>query len=41
MVGLAAARVPFAVRFMHRLYWIGWIYVAVVVLSAIRLIFFS
>ena len=41
MVALAAVRVPFAVRFMRRLYWLGWIYVAVVVLSAIRLYFFT
>lgn len=41
MVGLAVARVPFAVRFMRRLYWLGWVYVAVVLLSAARLLFFS
>jgi hypothetical protein len=37
MAGLAFLRVPFAVRFWRKLYWIGWLYVAVVVLSAVRL----
>jgi hypothetical protein len=41
MAGLGVLRVPFAVRLMRRLYWLGWIYVVVVVLSALRLYFFT
>ena len=37
MALLGAVRVPFAVRFWQRLQWVAWVYIAVVLLSALRL----
>lgn len=37
MAVLGFVRVPFAVRFWRRLQWVAWVYVAVVILSAVRL----
>jgi len=37
MAVLAIVRVPFAVRFWRRTYWLGWVYVALVVAAAVRL----
>ncbi len=41
MALLGVIRVPFAVRFWRKLQWVAWVYIAVVVLSAIRLWMFS
>ena len=41
MAALGFLRVPFAVRFWRKLQWVAWVYIAVVVLSAIRLWVFS
>ena len=41
MALLGILRVPFAVRFWRKLQWVAWVYIAVVVLSAIRLWVFS
>lgn len=41
MALLGLVRVPFAVRFWSRLQWVAWVYVAVVILSAIRLWFLN
>lgn len=38
---LGLIRVPFAVRFWRRLQWVAWVYMVVLVLSALRLIFFA
>ena len=37
MALLGLVRVPFAVRFWRRMQWVAWVYVAVVIASAIRL----
>ncbi len=37
MALLGVVRVPFAVRFWRRMQWVAWVYIAVVVLSALRL----
>jgi hypothetical protein len=37
MALLGVVRVPFAVRFWRRLQWVAWVYIAVVLLSALRL----
>ncbi|MGE0540380.1 MAG: hypothetical protein AB7R89_09370 [Dehalococcoidia bacterium] len=41
MALLGVVRVPFAVRFWRRMQWVAWVYVAVVLLSAIRLWFLN
>jgi hypothetical protein len=37
MALLGIVRVPFALRFWQRLQWVAWVYVVVVLLSALRL----
>lgn len=41
MVGLGVLRIPFAVRFWQRAQWVAWAYIAVVIVSAVRLAWFS
>ena len=41
MALLGVVRVPFAVRFWQRLQWVAWVYVVVVLLSALRLWFLN
>jgi hypothetical protein len=41
MALLGFVRVPFAVRFWRRMQWVAWVYIAVVILSAIRLWFLN
>jgi hypothetical protein len=41
MALLGIVRVPFAVRFWRRLQWVAWVYVVVVLLSALRLWFLN
>jgi hypothetical protein len=37
MAVLGFVRIPFAVRFWRKLQWVAWVYVAVVIFSAVRL----
>ena len=37
MALLGLVRVPFAVRFWRKMQWVAWVYIAVVIASAIRL----
>ena len=39
VAAMGVLRVPFAVRFWRRMQWVAWVYIAVVVLSALRLWF--
>jgi hypothetical protein len=41
MALLGFVRVPFAVRFWQRMQWVAWVYVTVVLLSALRLWFLN
>ena len=41
MALLGFVRVPFAVRFWRRMQWLAWVYIAVVLLSALRLWFLN
>jgi hypothetical protein len=41
MALLGVVRVPFAVRFWQRMQWVAWVYVTVVLLSALRLWFLN
>lgn len=36
MALLGVLRFPFAVRFWRRMQWLAWVYIAVLVLSALR-----
>lgn len=37
MAGMGVLRIPFAVRFWRKMQWVAWVYIAVVVLSAVRI----
>lgn len=41
MALLGIVRVPFAVRFWRRMQWVAWVYVVVVLFSALRLWFLN
>jgi hypothetical protein len=41
MALLGVLRFPFAVRFWQRMQWVAWVYVVVLVFSAVRLWFLS
>ena len=41
MAALGVLRVPFAVRFWRRAEWVAWVWIAVMVLGAARIWFFS
>jgi hypothetical protein len=41
MALLGVLRFPFAVRFWRRMQWLPWLYVVVLVLSALRVWFFG
>jgi len=41
MALLGLMRVPFAVRLWRRMQWLAWVYIAVVVIAAVRLAWLS